>query len=204
MAPVEATIERGKTLTVPYHLKSRLTGSIFASAGQADDNIKVGVSLSMGVSASGIPLSPATLLMPWYTRYVDADFVAAQMTLFGLGYSLAVAPLSERTALLPRVIPDDIFRRAQDVARAGERICVQRASADVAEPAAERAPFFDLTLDLLGNIERLDQLSFAPDLKEWDELRRSEESGRTASTAMTRQLERVSLTPTKSAGRNDG
>jgi hypothetical protein len=112
MDPVEATIGRGKTLTVPYHLKSRLTGSIFAAAGEADDNIKVGVSLSMGVSASGIPLSPATLLMPWYTRYVDADFVSAQMTLFGLGYSLAVAPLSDRTALLPRVIPDDVFRRA--------------------------------------------------------------------------------------------
>ena len=46
MDPVEATIERGKTLTVPYHLKSRLTGNIFVAAGEADDNIKVGVSLS--------------------------------------------------------------------------------------------------------------------------------------------------------------
>lgn len=122
MDAVEATIDRRKTLTVPYHLKSRLTGSVFASAGSADDNIKVGVSLSMGVSTSGIPLSPATLLMPWYTRYVDPDFVAAQLTLLGLGYSLATAGLSERTALLPRVIQDDVFRRAQNIARAGEPI----------------------------------------------------------------------------------
>jgi hypothetical protein len=199
MDPVEATIERGKTLTVPYHLKSRLTGSIFASAGEADDNIKVGVSLSMGVSASGIPLSPATLLMPWYTRYADPDFVSAQMTLFGLGYSLAVAPLSARTALLPRVIPDDVFRRAQDVARAGERIFIQRAAVEVTEPAAEREPLFDLSLDLLSNIEQIDRVPFTPDLKEWDELRRSEDSGRSAAAAMTRQLERVGLTAGKNA-----
>jgi hypothetical protein len=199
MDPVEATIERGKTLTVPYHLKSRLTGSVFASAGTADDNINVGVSLSMGVSASGIPLSPATLLMPWYTRYVDPDFVTAQMTLFGLGYSLATAPLNDRTALLPRVIPNDIFQRAQDVARAGERIFIRRANAEVADPAAERAPFFDLALDLLGNVEKLDRLPFAADLKEWDELRRLEDSGRTASAAMARQLERVGLAGGKSA-----
>jgi len=199
MDPVEATIERGKTLTVPYRLKSRLNGNIFAAAGDADDNIKVGVSLSLGVSASGIPLSPATLLMPWYTRYVDPDFVSAQMTLLGLGYSLAVEPLSDRTALLPRVIPDDVFRRAQDVARAGERMFIQRAAADVAEPAAEREPFFALSLDLLSNVEQLDRLAFAPDLKEWDELRRSEESGRAAAAAMARQLERVGLTPGKSA-----
>jgi len=32
--------------------------------------------------------------MPWYTRYLDSDFVAAQMSLFGLGYSLAAAPLN--------------------------------------------------------------------------------------------------------------
>jgi hypothetical protein len=131
MDPVEATIERGKTITVPYHLKSRVTGSVFASAGTADDNIRVGVSLSLGVSTSGIPLSPATLLMPWYTRYLDSDFVAAQMSLFGLGYSLAAAPLNDRTALLPRVIKNDVFRRAQDIARAGERIFIRRTDPNV-------------------------------------------------------------------------
>ncbi len=198
MDPVEATIERGKTLTVPYHLRSRLTGSVFALAGAADENIKVGVSLSMGVSASGIPLSPATLLMPFYTRYLDPDYIAAQMSLFGLGYSLATAPLSERTALLPRVIPSDVFRRAQDVARAGERIFIRRTDPNVTQPLEDRDPLFDLSLDLLGNIERAGNLPFAPDLKEWDELRRSEVSGRVASAAMTRQLERVGL----SAGKN--
>jgi hypothetical protein len=198
MDPVEATIERGKTLTVPYHLKSRLTGNVFASAGAADENIKVGVSLSMGVSASGIPLSPATLLMPFYTRYLDPDYVAAQMSLFGLGNSLATAPLSDRTALLPRVIPNDVFRRAQDVARAGERIFIRRTAPNAAQPLEDRDPLFDLSLDLLGNIERAAELPFAPDLKEWDELRRSETSGRSASAAMTRQLERVGLTAGKS------
>jgi hypothetical protein len=137
--------------------------------------------------------------MPWYARYVDPDFVSAQMTLFGLGYSLAVAPLSDRTALLPRLIPDDVFRRAQDVARAGERMFIQRASAEVAEAAAEREPLFDLSLDLLSNTEQLERLPFTPDLKEWDELRRSEDSGRSAAAAMARQLERVGLTAGKSA-----
>ncbi|MEA2163765.1 MAG: large repetitive protein [Thermoanaerobaculia bacterium] len=198
MDPVEATIGVGKTLTVPYHLRSRLTGKVFASAGAADENIKVGVSLTMGVSASGIPLSPATLLMPWYTRYLDQDYVAAQMSLFGLGYSLATAPLSDRTALLPRVVPNDVFRRAQDVARAGERIFIRRSDPNVSQPLEDRDPLFDLSLDLLGNVERADNLPFAPDLKEWDALRRSETSGRSASAAMTRQLERVGLSAGKS------
>ena len=198
MDPVEATIGVGKTLTVPYHLRSRLTGKVFASAGAADENIKVGVSLTMGVSASGIPLSPATLLMPWYTRYLDQDYVAAQMSLFGLGYSLATAPLSDRTALLPRVVPNDVFRRAQDVARAGERIFIRRSDPNVSQPLEDRDPLFDLSLDLLGNVERADNLAFVPDLKEWDALRRSETSGRSASAAMTRQLERVGLSNGKS------
>jgi hypothetical protein len=75
------------------------------------------------------------------------------MSLFGLGYSLATAPLSDRTALMPRVIPSDVFRRAQDVARAGERIFIRRADPNAAQPLAEREPLFDLSLDLLGNIE---------------------------------------------------
>jgi hypothetical protein len=53
------------------------------------------------------------------------------MSLFGLGYSLAAAPLNDRTALLPRVIKNDVFRRAQDIARAGERIFIRRTDPNV-------------------------------------------------------------------------
>jgi len=131
--------------------------------------------------------------MPWYTRYLDSDFVAAQMSLFGLGYSLAAAPLNDRTALLPRVIPNDVFRRAQDIARAGERIFIRRPDPNVVQPPAEREPLFDLSLDLLGNVEQIDRLPYTPDLKEWDALRRSKDSGRSAGAALTRQLERAGL-----------
>jgi hypothetical protein len=64
------------------------------------------------------------------------------MSLFGLGYSLATAARGERTALLPRVIPSDVFRRAQDVARAGERIFIRRTDPNVAQPLEDREPLF--------------------------------------------------------------
>src|SRR5262249_2635056 len=142
------------TLTVPYHLRSKLNGTILAAAGNADENLNVNVELTMGVSDSGIPLSPATLVLPHYAQYLDPSFISDNTLLFGLGYSLATAPLSERTAAKPRVIRDDVFRRAQDLARAGQRIFIRRADAGIPEPAAERDPLFDLSLDLLGNVER--------------------------------------------------
>ncbi|HEX2835650.1 MAG TPA: Ig-like domain-containing protein [Thermoanaerobaculia bacterium] len=185
----ELDIEAGEMATVPYALTSKINGRVFAAAGSAnDETIGVSVQLTMGVSASGIPLSPATLVMPYYTRFLPAGFVDAQMRLLGLGYSVATAPLNKFTARLPRVIKTDVFTRAQQIARAGQRIFITN-------PAANADAMPHLALDLLANTERVDQQAITPELQEWDELRRTEEAGRAAGAAMARELEHGFDTP---------
>ncbi|HEX7831202.1 MAG TPA: carboxypeptidase-like regulatory domain-containing protein, partial [Thermoanaerobaculia bacterium] len=185
----ELDIEPGEMATVPYALSSKINGKVFAAAGSANDEaVAVSVKLTMGVSATGIPLSPATLVMPYYTRFLPADFVDAQMRLLGLGYSLSTAPLNQYTARLPRVIKTDVFTRAQQIARAGQRTFITN-------PTPNHDAMPHLALDLLGNTERVDQLAITPDLQEWDELRRTEDAGRVAAAAMTRELERTAATP---------
>ncbi|HEY6210929.1 MAG TPA: carboxypeptidase-like regulatory domain-containing protein, partial [Vicinamibacterales bacterium] len=175
-------LEPGQMKPVPYKMLSKITGKVFAAAGAtSDEALGASVKLTMGVSASGIPLSPATLVMPYYAQFLPAAFVDANMQLLGLAYGLATAPLNPYTAKFPRVIKQDVFTRAQQIARAGQRMFIS--------PAEKREPFFQLALDLLGNSERLDQIDTMPELREWDELRRAEESGRRAEAAMARELE---------------
>ena len=72
-----------------------ITGRAFASSLDADRSaITAQLQFHMGVSESGIPLSPATLVLPEYAKYVNADLVEANLQLFGLGYCLATAPLT--------------------------------------------------------------------------------------------------------------
>ncbi|HEX7831273.1 MAG TPA: discoidin domain-containing protein [Thermoanaerobaculia bacterium] len=115
------------------------------------------------------------------------------MQLLGLGYSLATAPLNQYTAKFPRVIQNDVFQRAQEIARAGQRIFATRVSPEVDNAVEDRDAMIHLSLDLLGNVERVDHQAIAPELFEWDQLRRQEKSGRRAGAAMARELERVAL-----------
>ena len=196
----ELDIDPGEMVTVPYKLTSRITGHVFAGAGAANDEaLAVSVKLHMGVSQSGIPLSPATLVMPYYARFLPNDFIAANMQLLGLGYSVATAPLTKHTARFPRVIKPDVFQRAQEIARAGQRIFAIRANRDVDNPEENRDAYFHLSLDLLGNVERTDHANVSPDLFEWDELRRKEISGRRAANAMSEQLAKHGLHNGRSA-----
>ncbi|HEU4887385.1 MAG TPA: Ig-like domain-containing protein, partial [Thermoanaerobaculia bacterium] len=194
---VKRSIAPGDTETVPYRLKSRISGSVFAGSGTANDSaLSVAVQLTMGVSESGIPLSPATLVMPHYTRFLSKEFVDANMQLLGLGYSLATAPLGPFTAKHPRLIKNDVFQRAQDIARAGQRVFISRDDLDVSNAEENREPLMHLALDLLGNIERVDAAGGVPELREWDQLRRSEKAGRRAGAAIARQLELNNATGT--------
>jgi len=170
---VDLTIPPGEMRMVEYKLRPGITGHVFASAGSvSDDNITASVQLFMGVSESGIPLSPVTLLMPYYARYVSQDLISPNLQLLGLGYSLATAPLTQALASHPRVIKTDVFARAVDIARAGQRIYLGE------EPRDSMA---HMSLDLLGN---------AVDLREWDDLRREEKSGRAAGASVVRELEK--------------
>ncbi len=168
----DLSIPAGEMRTIEYKLIPGVTGQVFATAGSvSDDNITASVSLHMGVSESGIPLSPATLIMPYYSRFVAQPMVSTNLQILGLGYSLATAPLTPALAKHPHIIKSDVFHRATDIARAGQRVFL-------GEPM--RDALAHMTLDLLGN---------ALELREWDELRRNEKSGRRASASIARELE---------------
>jgi hypothetical protein len=169
-------LDPGETKTVEYKLQSSLTGHVFATAVSidgADSAINsAAFTLDMGVSPTGVPLSPVTLILPHYATapYLSQPFLDDQLGLLGIGYSLATAPMNKTTAKFPRLIKSDIFTRAVDIARAGERIFIGD---------DRRDSLANLALDLLGND--------AP-LAEWDQFRRQEiadPAGDTARNAMT-------------------
>ena len=175
-------LEPGQTKSVQSKLMSGLTGHVFATAASIDGESSAINSaafvLDMGVSATGVPLSPVTLLLPYYARtpYFSQEFLDAQLGLFGIGYGLATAPLNKQTAKFPRIITTDVFTRAIDLARAGERMFIGE---------DRRDSLATLSLDLLGNS--------AP-LAEWDQFRRQQmedaagEIARNASAALATEL----------------
>jgi len=171
-ASTDLSIPPGEMRMIEYKLKPGITGHVFATAGSvSDDAISASVQLFMGVSETGIPLSPATLVMPYYARFVSQTMVSSNLQLLGLGYSLATAPLTAALAQHPHVIKSDVFQRAVDIARAGQRVFL-------GEPM--RDALAHMQLDLLGNSLQLD---------EWDALRRQEKSGRIAAASVARELE---------------
>src|SRR5213078_2182146 len=103
------------------------------------------------------------------TPYLSQSFLDDQLGFLGIGYSLATAPMNKATAKFPRLIKSDVFTRAVDIARAGERIFIGD---------DRRDSLANLTLDLLGNDVAL---------AEWDQFRRQEivdPAGDTARAAM--------------------
>jgi len=156
------TLQPGETKSVQYKLQSSLTGHIFATAASIDgDNSAISAAtfqLVMGVSPTGVPLSPATLILPHYatTPYISQNLLDAELGYLGIAYSLATAPLNNQTAKFPRLITTDVFARAVDLARTGERIFIGE------DPRASLANF---TLDSLGN---------GNPLAEWDQFLRQE------------------------------
>jgi hypothetical protein len=175
-------LETGETKSVEYRLQSAITGHVFATAVSIDgDNSAINsaaFTLDMGVSSTGVPLSPVTLLMPHYAAspFFSEPFIDDQLGFLGIAYSLATAPLNKTTAKFPRLVTSDVFTRAVDIARAGERIFIGE---------DRRDSLANLSLDLLGN---------AAPLAEWDQFRRQEiadasgDATRAAMKAMATEL----------------
>ena len=92
----EITLAAGEMRMIEYALRSSVTGRAFATAGTiGSENIAAAAQLHMGVSETGVPLSPATLVLPHYAQFLPQPLVSAQLGLLGLGYSVATAPVTE-------------------------------------------------------------------------------------------------------------
>ncbi len=175
--PLGEPLEPGEARTVEFPLVAELTGRVVAwtfESGAA--NGSGNVVLYTGVGELGVPLSPASLVLPEFTDHLltpdptSGSFLRAMLDFLGLAYSLATAPAGLVPAGLPRVIPSDVERRAVDLGEAGQRVFLQD---DVL------ASFEVLALDLLGNREPLAEI---------DELRRKTAKGAAATREMASQL----------------
>ncbi|MEO1085091.1 MAG: hypothetical protein AAFY88_12695, partial [Acidobacteriota bacterium] len=171
------TLEPGQSETVEFELVSMLDGKVIATTFQSSTPNATGtILLRTGVGELGIPLSPATLVMPRFTEYLKPPhtstdlLVKSHIRLLGLGYSLAVAPGGLIPPGVPRVIKSDIERRAVDLAEAGQRIFLQEELLESLEA---------LALDQQGNRHRL---------AEFDELRRRTNKGLRAADQIAQQF----------------
>ncbi len=158
--PIE-TLAPGQARTLEFELVSDTTGKCFATTFQSDSPALEGtISLRTGVGTLGIPLSPATLVLPRFSERLAPPFVAtsellrANVRLLGLAHSLATAPAGLAPAGLPVLTTRDVEQRTVDLAEAGRRTFLHDGLLESLEV---------LALDQLGNRHPLE---------EFDELRR--------------------------------
>ncbi len=167
------TLDPGQAETLEYRLVAELDGKVVATTFQSSSSAGQGtIRLYTGVGELGIPLSPASLVLPRFSDRLDtpyvstSDFLRANVRFLGLAYSLAVAPAAYIPSGLPHVIRTDVERRAIDLGEAGLR-------AFAGEPLLE-------SLEILA----LDQLGNRDPLAEIDELRRRLQKGEAAAEQM--------------------
>ncbi|MFL6203112.1 MAG: carboxypeptidase regulatory-like domain-containing protein, partial [Thermoanaerobaculia bacterium] len=167
------TLAPGQAETLEYRLVADLDGKVVATTFQSTSSAGQGtIRLRTGVGELGIPLSPATLVLPRFSErlkkpYLPSDdFYRAHLRFLGLAYSLAVAPAALTPSGLPRVIKTDVEQRAVDFAFAGMRTYLH-------EPLLESLEV--LALDYLGNRDGLAEI---------DELRRGTGKGLAVGTEL--------------------
>ncbi|MCC6129441.1 MAG: carboxypeptidase regulatory-like domain-containing protein, partial [Acidobacteria bacterium] len=166
-----STLPTGGSETLEFRMLSEATGKCFATTFQtASAGLTGSITLRTGVGELGIPLSPATLVLPRHARRLPPALLSANQRFLGLAYSLAVAPAGAAPQGLPHVIRSDVERRATDLGEAGQRLFLN-------EPLLE-------SLEVLA----LDQLGNRHDLQELDTLRRKSDKGLAAAAALGTEL----------------
>lgn len=150
------TLRPGQSETLEFRLVADITGEVVATTYQSTSvNAQGSIQLRTGVGLLGIPLSPASLILPRFSDrlkppYLPVDgFYRANMRFLGLAYSLAVAPAGSAPNGLPHVIKSDVQRQAIDLAEAGQRTWLGDETLRSLEV---------LALDLLGNRHPLEEM----------------------------------------------
>ncbi len=163
-----ATLDPGASETLEFRLVSDTTGKCVATTFQSSSpGLSGTIHLRTGVGELGIPLSPASLVLPRFSELLPRALLTADVRLLGLAYSLAVAPAGAAPPGLPHVVKSDVVRRAVDLGEAGQRLYLQERLLESLEV---------LALDQMGNRD---------DLADYDTLRRSLAKGAAAATALS-------------------
>jgi len=146
------SLRPGESETLEFDLVSDITGQVVATTFQAESSSGLGtIELRAGVGELGIPLSPATLVLPRYSEHLKAlagpELLRANNRLLGLAHSLSVASASALPRELTSISKIDVERRALDIGEAGQRIFLGEELLATSEV---------LALDQLGNRHRLE------------------------------------------------
>ncbi|HVO49914.1 MAG TPA: hypothetical protein VMV60_02885, partial [Thermoanaerobaculia bacterium] len=104
------TLDPGASETLEYRLVADVTGTCVATTFQAAGGLSGVIHLRAGVGEAGIPLSPASLILPRFTDLLPKTLVDADVRLLGLAYSLATAPAGAAPAGLPHPLKADVER----------------------------------------------------------------------------------------------
>ncbi|MFH1177056.1 MAG: Ig-like domain-containing protein, partial [Acidobacteriota bacterium] len=171
------TLAPGEASTVELPLVADLTGEVMATTFQSASPAGLGtILLRAGVGELGIPLSPATLVLPRFSERLARPYLAtdellrANVRLLGLAYSLAVVPAGMAPAGLPHVTRREVEQRAVDLAEAGQRTFLGDGLLESLEV---------LALDQVGNRHPLAEI---------DALRRLSSKGHAAASALAAAL----------------
>ncbi|MBZ0114334.1 MAG: Ig-like domain-containing protein, partial [Thermoanaerobaculia bacterium] len=116
------TLMAGESEVVEFHLRSLRTGRVVATSFRTGTEIAPRFELTLGVGDAGIPLSPASLILPSFTEELPEEIVRQALGLLGLGYSLSAAPSLDSNPELPRVSEQEIKELMYWLAQAGRHV----------------------------------------------------------------------------------
>ena len=145
------TLEAGEATTFDLRLVADTTGAVNGSVFLADPTISGSFVLVVAIGELGIPLSPATLILPGYADALPDAVRAGALRLLGMAHSVATAPGGRLPQDVARMAPGWVLGRAVTLAQAGLRLQLtdpERAAELGAEPT--RAATLDVLLDVLG------------------------------------------------------
>ncbi|TFG79574.1 MAG: hypothetical protein E4H23_05385, partial [Chrysiogenales bacterium] len=116
------TIPPGESQVGKFHMRSRQTGKVRATAFAAEGAVRGQFILTAGVGEQGIPLSPDTLVLPAYAFKLPANVIEAAMLLLGEAYCIAQSPAGFLPENLPVIKRETVNTRAVELIEAGQRV----------------------------------------------------------------------------------
>ncbi|MBU4405527.1 MAG: carboxypeptidase regulatory-like domain-containing protein, partial [Acidobacteria bacterium] len=116
------TIPPGESQVGKFHMRSKQTGKVRATAFAAEGAVRGQFILTAGVGEQGIPLSPDTLVLPAYAFKLPANVIEAAMLLLGEAYCIAQSPAGLLPENLPVIKRETVNSRAVELIEAGQRI----------------------------------------------------------------------------------
>ncbi len=128
--------------TVSFRLRSKVTGTVYASTLDSDEKVAGRFELKTVVGELGIPLSPDSLVLPKEAASLPLDLRRAAVGLLGKAYATATAPASSLPKDVMRFTKKMVWDRAVEVAEAGLRYTLHEPLGDTAK---------HLLMDVMGN-----------------------------------------------------